>query len=319
MEAEGDPDEFNKAMTPAKKAKMATELSKSAGSALDPADLTIRAVASTSPVGFAPMQKGAVNLVGAQGWTSASAEIKYMTILTIIKVQPGQKAMGDAFKAAVSDMPVADLSSLVGAKVTTAPKTSDLPMNEVFEREAKKRSGDAEKALKEAEQALKVVIKAEDDQNKKEVKAKVEKEKAEEKKKVDDAAAEMEEAAKTVKEQVKVADKLQKEVVAAKKEDERKDEEPRAGEKLVGPVLVNSLPIQEGEPCRVFLQSDFEGPCHEQRSFTSKVGCAEGLECGPVRDIGAVSYYKAGGAVTTDISGSVVFCSVIGAPKFLPP
>lgn len=313
MEAEGDPDEFNAAMTPAKKAAMAAELSKSAGTVMDPDDMEIRAVPSTSPIGYAPL------LISGQ-FTSASAEIKYMTILIIIKGKPGTQDSVNAFKEAASALPVADLSDLVGAKVTSSPKASALPMDEEFERVSKERAENAEEALKKAEAEVKEIFKKGDEKNKVENKAKEKAVKEGEKAEKKQREEKSKEVAKKVKEEVAVADKMQKEVTKKKKEETRKDDNPNAGETWSdGPPLVNSEPIKEGEPCKILLQNDVEGPCWEQRGFTSKVPCAEGLQCGPDRDLGAISYYKENGAVSTEISGSVVYCSVAGKAKLITP
>lgn len=181
----------------------------------------------------------------------------------------------------------------------------------MFAKQSKQNSEKADNALKTAQQALKIVLKDADDKNKAKVKQAIATEKMEEKEKAEAVHKENEEKENNVKEQVKKADELQKAAVADRKELDRMEEAPKPGEKLTGPPLINREPILEGEPCKVFMQATFDGPCSDMRGFSSKIGCASGLTCGPDRDIGAISYYTKG-AVSTDISGSVLYCT---APK----
>jgi chemotaxis protein histidine kinase CheA len=310
MEAEGDPDEFNNAMTPGKKALMAEQLSKNAGFTMDPDDLDVRAVASTSPMGYSPLQ-----LLGGQ-FTSASADIKYMTILITIKGKPGSQGATDAFKSAATALPVAQMSEMVGAKVTSSPKVSELPMDEKFEKDAKERSDNAAEALKKAEEEVKEIFEKGDEKNKENLELEGKAEKAQEKEKAKKREAKNEEKAKQVNKDLEEADKIQKE----SKEKAAKEENPDAGTTWSdGPHLVNSSPIAEGEPCKVLLQATMDGPCWEQRAFRSKVSCAEGLTCGPDKDLGAISYYQESGAVSTEIPGTVVYCTPAGKAKLTTP
>merc|ERR1711871_943923 len=249
----------------------------------------------------------------------------------------------------ITSMPQADLSgqlskqSGLSLKVTAPPKVKKVPltgeaaegmdiMDKIFEEADQKHQLEDEIAAKKeaAQEKVKAKEAAEDAQQKVQAQKETMKVAEESAKKVDDMKqeiaqheakiADMEEKAEKDKaaektkidkeeKQKKVADQkaADKEAVRIAEEEEVKN--PPPGSKFsADPAMTNTEKIPAGQPCKVLLQESEETPW-EFRAFKAPQKCEEGYSCDKVRDIAAISYFKEGSDVSTEISGTVYYCA----------
>jgi len=318
LEVAGNPADFNED----DKKNIANGLASQIG--VDPS----RVVVDIAPAGATKASKGSqmLNLLQAQ------AEPKMMLLITIKGEPTGVGTPASALAGALAAVPVAKLSAATGLKVMAAPRVitpadEQVAMDQIDAEfngavnKNKAKVDEAKKLVKDGElelQAMKDGLNKEKDQTKDAIAGTAKKVKA----------AEQEAASKKAEGQAKDSDKLK--AIAAKEEEiELKKKEagitaaalPPAGATFGSdPALLSRERIPAGQPCKVLLQESEDVPW-EFREFKGTVACAEGFVCGNVRDIAAISYFKEGSDVSTEMSGTVYYCAPdkpvkkIAAPK----
>jgi hypothetical protein len=304
MEVQGSPEDFDEDA----KRDIAAKLASSMG--VDPSRVSV----DVAPMGA--MSRGLASAF-FQMFLQATAVDKMQLVITI-KGGKGLSAKALANKLAAT--PMESLGAALGMLILSTPKVvtkaDEMAALEAADQEfnaavnKNKAKVDAVKGQVAAEEAELKAMKDGMQQEKAADKAKV----AEAEKKA--AAATNDKAAKKAEGSNKETEKMkaivEKEAKIAETKKLAKAAEvalPPAGANFGSdPALLSRERIPGGQPCKILVQESNE-IAWEFREFKATVACAEGYVCGHMRDIAAISYFKEGSDVSTEMSATVYYCA----------